>query len=160
MWHVSSRSGVATLRTAMHLLHFTLYGLTAQGREMSTLLTLYGVRHVLPSPTLPAIGRRADTVVTSVSLHLYMFARISHKPHVQTSPNFRCTFPAAVAGFCSGRVAICYLLSVRRICSLSPVICAAVSWGGILMSTIALLVPIACIPHSRGMRSVATRRRS
>jgi len=33
MWHVSSRSGVATLRTAIHLL-FTTYLLTRQGAAL------------------------------------------------------------------------------------------------------------------------------
>jgi len=54
MWHVSSRSGLATLRTAIHLL-------------LTYLLTYYGRGSVL-------LWQRCDTLCTSVFMDDVMFA--------------------------------------------------------------------------------------
>jgi len=73
------------------------------------------------------------SIVTSMSVRLSVgllarrFDRISQKPYVQTSPDFRWVLPRPVAQSYSGGVATCYVLPVLWMTSCTTVIARAQS---------------------------------
>ena len=127
MWHVSSRSGVATLRTAIHLLltHLLTYhevsGTPSQiyfcvclnNSILATSLYFSCFDYSVPDRGAEYCDNRVCLCVClSVCLFVCLSASISPELHVRSSQNFVCMLPMAVARFYSGGVAICFVLPV------------------------------------------------
>jgi len=91
MWHVSSRSGVATLRTAIHLL-------------LSYLLTYFAVTdlagwYTLPQTVAHPSTNRARRRVTSLRYAQRRYAPLRHAANRDMSCNMRC--PEKTVKICS-----------------------------------------------------------
>ena len=66
MWHVSSRSGVATLRTAIHLLlTYLLYASILAGMWLKPVALVKNVREILSSEA--SFDIKYDSIVTSIN---------------------------------------------------------------------------------------------